>query len=290
MLKRVAALLFLATTALSQPNDPKALMHLGHEALLHGDADKAVELLEKAAALQPKSAEVHYQLGGAYGQAAGAAGMFGAMSLGKKAEEEWQRAVQLDPNYLPARFALIEFNVLAPAMFGGSESAAMEQAVEIRKRDAMEGHRAFARIYIAAKKLDLARKEYVDMLREHPQSARAHYFYGVYLMVTEKNYAAANGEFESVLKLDSAYMPAYFQIGHVAAVAANNFARGEEALKKYLAYKPKDDEPVIARAWYWLGTVYEKQGKKAEAKASYAASTKINPKQKDADAALKRVS
>lgn len=45
-----------------------------------------------------------------------------------------------------------------------------------------------------------------------------------------------------------ARMPAYFQIGHVAALAASNFARGEETLKKYLAYRPKDDEPSVARA------------------------------------------
>ena len=60
-------------------------------------------------------------------------------------------------------------------------------------------------------------------------------------------------------------------------------------LKKYLAYSPKDDEPSIARADDWLGGINEKQGKKAEAKASYAASLKINPNQKDVDAAMKRV-
>ncbi len=109
-------------------------------------------------------------------------------------------------------------------------------------------------------------------------------------MLTEKNYKSASDEFESTVKLDPSYMPAYFQIGHVAALAANNFARGEETLKKYLAYRPKDEEPPVARAYYWLGGIYEKQGKKTEAKSSYAASLKINPNQKDVDAAMKRVS
>jgi TolA-binding protein len=85
-------------------------------------------------------------------------------------------------------------------------------------------------------------------------------------------------------------MPGYFQIGHVAALAGNNFARGEEALKKYLAHRPKEEEPSLARAHYWLGCVYEKQGKKPEAKSSYAASLRINPHQKDVGAAIKRVS
>ena len=60
-------------------------------------------------------------------------------------------------------------------------------------------------------------------------------------------------------------------------------------MKKYLAYRPKNDEPSLARAHYWLGAIYEKAGKKAEARASYAASLKINPNQKDVDAAMKRV-
>ena len=49
-------------------------------------------------------------------------------------------------------------------------------------------------------------------------------------------------------------------------------------------------EPPVARAYYWLGTIYEKQGKKAEAKSSYTASLKINPNQKDVDAAKKGIS
>ena len=134
------------------------------------------------------------------------------------------------------------------------------------------------------------RKEYLDMLKEQPSSPRAHYYYGVYLMLNEKNYKAATDEFESILKLDGSHMPAYFQIGHVAALASNNFARGEESLKKYLAYQPKEDEPNAARTYYWLGAIYEKQGRKADAKSNYAASLKLNPNQKDAIEAMKRVS
>jgi tetratricopeptide (TPR) repeat protein len=291
-MKRIAAVLCIATVSLAvgaQTNDPSALARLGHEAFTRGESDKSAEYFEKAIALKPNDAGYHYQLANAYGQAAAAAGMFGAMSMAKKAKGEWERAVQLDPNFLLARYALLEFLVNAPSIMGGSESGALEQATEIRKRDAIDGHRAFALIQTAAKKPDLARKESVDMVKEQPASARAHYFFGVYLMVTEKNYKSAGDEFESALKLDPSYMTAYFQIGHVAALATNNYPRGEETLKKYLTYKPKDAEPSIARAYYWLGGIYEKQGKNAEAKSSYAASLKINPNQKDVEAAMKRV-
>ncbi len=83
-------------------------------------------------------------------------------------------------------------------------------------------------------------------------------------------------------------MPAYLQAGHLAALSSTNLARGEETLRKYLAYHPSDDEPASSRAYFCLGGIYEKRGEKEEAKSTCAASLKINPKQKDAEAAMKR--
>jgi tetratricopeptide (TPR) repeat protein len=291
-MKRIAALLtaFLSLAAGAQTNDPQALVQRGRDAITHGEPEKAVELFEKAVAMKPDNADYHYRLANATLQAGIRASMFRAMSMLPRANAELERAIELDPNLIAARFALLEVYVSAPAIAGGSESGALEQATEIRKRDAIDGHRAFARIHTAATTPDLARKEYADMVKEQPASARAHYWFGVYLMLTEKNYKRASEQFESAVQLDPSYMPAYFQIGHAAALAGNDMAHGEATLKKYLAYRPKDDEPSIARAHYWLGGIYEKEGKKADAKSSYEASLKINPNQKDVDAAIKRVS
>src|SRR5947207_912817 len=78
-MKRIAAVLFLITlsfTAAAQTNDPQALYKLGREAMTRGEPEKAVEYLEKAAALKPNNADYHYQLGVAYSQAGMRAGMF----------------------------------------------------------------------------------------------------------------------------------------------------------------------------------------------------------------------
>ena len=50
------------------------------------------------------------------------------------------------------------------------------------------------------------------------------------------------------------------------------------------------NELPLYRAHYWLGLILEKSGRKAEAKASYATSLKLQPEQKDVTEALKRVS
>ncbi|HEV7569995.1 MAG TPA: tetratricopeptide repeat protein [Thermoanaerobaculia bacterium] len=266
-----------------------SLIEQGRAAMNRNDADAAAALLEKAVAQNPKTAEAHYLLGTAYGSQAQKVSIFGQASLAGKTKDEFEKAVELDPNLLDARYGLVEFYAMAPGFMGGSYDKAFSQAAEIKKRDALMAHRAAAFIYTHQKKTDEARNEYLAEVREFPKSARAHIDLGVSYIV-EKNFKAAAEEFENAAKGEPTYMPVYFRLGQGAVITNSNYAHGEEALRKYLAYTPKTDEPSHARAHYWLGQLFEKQGKKAEAKASFAASLKLNPAQKDVAEALKRVS
>lgn len=266
------------------------LLDQGKAALQRNDYQAAADLFEKAVAQTPNNAEAHFLLGEAYGSLAQNANMFKQAGLAFKTRREFARAVELDPNSLDARFGLIEFYMIAPGFMGGDEKKAFEQAGEIRKRDTMRGHQAFAYIYARQKKPDLARKEYVDAVKEQPNSPKTHYFLGISFLTADKNYKQAAEEFEMAVKLDPNYMPGWFQIGHMAALSGANLPRGEEALQKYLAYAPKPDEPQHYRAYFWLGGIYEKQGKKGEARMNYATSLKINPHQPDVAEALKKIS
>jgi tetratricopeptide (TPR) repeat protein len=261
----------------------------GKAALERGELQKAADLYQKAVALAPNNARYHYYLGVAWGEIAQSASVFKQASMAGKIREEFEKAVQLDPNFLDARFALIDFYTVAPGFMGGSMEKAMKEAGEIKKRDNLEGHRAYARIYARQKKVDLARKEFVDAVRDNPSSARAHYLLGGFY-INDKNWAAALQEIETALRLDPNYMPAHYRLGAHAALSGQNYARGEEALRKYLAYKPASQEPSHAWAWYFLGLIQEKQGKKAEARASYTNAKKLAPNAKDISEALKRVS
>jgi tetratricopeptide (TPR) repeat protein len=281
------AALFVAVSAFSVTDTQ--LITDGKAAMKRGDADQAAKLFEQAVAMKPNSAEYHFQLGTAYGAQAEKAGMFGGIGLAKKTKNEFERAVELDPNYFEARMGLINYYLIAPGFLGGGEDKALAQAAEIKKRDALEGHRAFGRIYVRQKKVDLARKEFVDAVREQPASPKAHYYLGNFL-VGQKDWTGSLHEYEYALKLDPNYMPAYFRIGHHAATSESNYARGEEALRKYLGYTPAEDEPGLASAWYYLGMIQEKQGRKADAKQSYVNAQKLAPASKEVGAALKRVS
>jgi tetratricopeptide (TPR) repeat protein len=280
-------LILIASSALA--GSGRESITAGRAALDRGDLDRAVAQLEEAVALAPANPEAHYYLGDAYGRKAQQAGAFSGISLMKKAKGEWIRAVELRPDYVNARLALIAFYVMAPGIVGGSEDKAMEQAAEIKKRDALDGHRAYARIYTLQKKPDLAVKEMAEAVREQPKSAKAHYFLGNALL-NQKDWEGSLREYQAALSIDAAYMPVYFRLGQRAAQSESDFARGEEAIRKYLGYKPAEDEPRLASAWYWLGMIQEKQGKRAEARESYTNAQKLAPDLKDVSEALKRVS
>jgi tetratricopeptide (TPR) repeat protein len=259
-------------------------------AINRGDSDAAIDILEKAIVQSPQSAEAHFYLGKAHVDKGGKGSIFTAAGHVSTAMAEFEKAIVLNPRYVDARFALAEMYAGAPSMMGGSIDKAVEQAKAITPLDPTVAHRVYALIYAQQQKPDLAKKEYTDAIREQPNSPKAHSYFGQYLLNTEKNYAAAFTEFDAALKVDPHYMAAFYHLGRTAALGNTNLARGEDALKQYVVYTPKENEPTLANANYFLGAVYEKEGKKAEAKQSYEAALKLNPTLKDASEGLKRVS
>lgn len=271
-------------------NDAEALIVLGKIALVQNDVDGAESLLEKAVQLKPNSAVAHLWLGNAYGTEAQKANLFKQASLAGKTKDEFERAVQLDPNLIDARLGLLDYYSMAPGIMGGSDEKAQQQAAEIKKRDVYQGHRAYARLHQRKKNFDAVRNEWMAAIKDQPAAAKPHVSLGLFYATNDKNYTAAWNEIEAALKLEPASVPMQFRVGQMAAISGQQYARGEEALKKYTTYKPKENEPDIASTWYYLGQIYEKQGKKAEAKQSYAAALKMNPQSKTFNEALKRVS
>ncbi len=133
-------------------------------------------------------------------------------------------------------------------MAGGSEERALELASEAKKRDAFNGHRAYARIYTIQKKYDVATKEMREAVREQPKSAKAHYFLGGALL-NQQDWKASQQEYETALSLDAAYMPTYFRMGHLAARSESNLCVRRRSPSQVSAYKPAENEPNLDNAW-----------------------------------------
>jgi tetratricopeptide (TPR) repeat protein len=119
-------------------------------AIDRNDPQAALNVLQRAEAQDPSNTRIHYLLGVAYGNLAEKANAFRRVSLARHTRDEFERAVELDPNDLDARWALVQYYALAPGYLGGSEQKARQQAEEIAKRDASFGKRAFD--FLAQKK------------------------------------------------------------------------------------------------------------------------------------------
>src|SRR5438034_5761868 len=112
-------LMFLVIFAAASLSAQTPLIERGRAALIGGDIDAAVDLLEKAVAQSPNSAEAHYWLGSAYGAKAQRGGMFGAAMLAGKVKEQFEKAVALNPKFVDARVGLVDFYAVAPGFMGG---------------------------------------------------------------------------------------------------------------------------------------------------------------------------
>ena len=256
---KLAAIVVAATAALPLFGQ-SPLLQQGRGAYDRKDYGAAAKFFEQAVQQEPRNADAHAYLGASYGYLAMHASIFRRPSLAIKTRNEFEKAVQLDPNQRLARTGLLEYYTLAPGFLGGSIDKAREQAAEIRTKNPLGGHRAFAFIDNHLKQTDLARREMLDAVSEEPQSAKAHYYLGVFYSETDKDYSAALKEFETAVKLDPAYMPAQFGIGQIAAITGSDLERGQQALAGYLSYKPKNDEPSIEDADHWLQQIQAKQG------------------------------
>lgn len=269
--------------------DARAASYLGRVLLADGEIDRAALWMERSVALDEGNAEYHLWLGRAYGSQAIRASVLKQPALARKVKREFERASQLDPDNLEARFGLIEFYLRPPGILGGSLKKAEEQAREIRKRDPLQGYRAFGRLAEQRKDFDQALREYGRAAAEFPEKAEPSYWMGA-LHAHNREYARAFAVYEKLLEKDSGQMAACYQIGRVAVLSGQRLDRGEECLKLYLQRDPKPDEPSLASAHYRLGLLYEKKGNRDLARREYAAAVELDPSRHDVRDALKKIS
>ncbi len=126
----VAVLLLSAAEARAQnaPGEAAPEYAAGRAAYARGDLSGARRAFQRAVALAPNNADYHYWLGRTLGMQALHASIFSRLSLARSAKAEFERAVALDPRSWEAREALVDYDVRAPGVAGGSKDEALVQA------------------------------------------------------------------------------------------------------------------------------------------------------------------
>ena len=272
----------------SNAADAAAAFYLGRIAMEERRNDRAADYFETAARLEPKNSTYFLWLGRAYGREAQDANVLRQPGLAKKARSAWERAIELDADNLDARSDMIQYYVQAPGFLGGSTAKALEQAEEIRKRNALRGYLELGGIYEREKRFVEAEQAYLGAAKEKSDRHVGEYRLGVFYQNTGA-YDMAFALFESMIVANPAEVGALFQIGKTGALSGQRLERSEEALKAYLQTTPGRNDPSLAAAHWRLGMVHEWRRDRERAKAEYETALRLDPTFKSATESLRKL-
>jgi len=269
--------------------DAEVLYYLGRIAVEQGEYETAEDHLEKAVAMSPDTHAYVLWLGKAYGSHGRDANMITKGLLAPKIHKAFSRAVELKPDDVDSRQDLVSFYLEAPGFLGGSFEKAREQAAEIEKLDGPAGVRAWARIATAEKKPDEAYALFKKGAETYPDDSSLA-IQAASMAQQAQRWDEASELLEACVARHPDAWIAWYQFGRIAAVSEKRLERSAEGLQKFLEGAPADVELPRDAAHSRLGQVYEKLGKKDEARTEFQAALKLNPGNEDARAGLARTS
>ncbi len=264
--------------------DATAAFYLGQIALEQSDPGTAVDWLEKAVALNPRSSVYYDWLGRAYGEQAQRASKLKLPFLASKTKSAWDKAIALDPDNLDARQDMIVYYLEAPGFLGGGKDKARAMAQEVAKRNPYRGAASWFRVCNDAKDQTCVERQLNFLMSSYPDSAYGYSASALYYSTNrqaDKAFAILDQRLRSKPN-DPAALYAY---GRAASVSGMNLDRGQDALTRYIA-APIPTGPPIARAHYHLGLILEKKGDKAGARREYQTALRLDQSIEDAKKAL----
>ena len=98
------------------PNHLKGLEYLGDIEGTNKLWVKAMNYYDKLRKLKPAEANYHYKYGGCLGMKAKESNKFQALGMIDEVKLSFEKAIQLNPNHIEARWALIEFYLQLPGI------------------------------------------------------------------------------------------------------------------------------------------------------------------------------
>ena len=279
----------LDRAAAAAPNDAAVQHLLARSCFENEDFDRAISAAQKSIALEPNVSAYHELLGRAYGEKASRSGWWSALSLAKKSRKEFETAVQLDERNFSAMQAMIEFDCSAPAIAGGGEDKARPEIQKLSKLDAAEGRYAAGNCRRQKKDYEAADTEFQKALALHPKSADLIYDIGDHYM--KRNQADRLAVVvEEGGRADQADPRGNFYLAVADTLQKEKPAESAKLFREYIARAPKrNNYPSKAMAHYWIGRIQENRNDAASAKKEYQEALNLEPKNRFANEALKRL-
>jgi predicted Zn-dependent protease len=283
-----SALAALQAVARAEPRNVEALRLLGIAQLREGDPAAAVGSLERATRLAPDRAELFHLLGQAYGSNINNVGTLSKLSYAGKIRGSFQKAVELDPDLIDARFGLLQYYLMAPGIAGGSTDKARAEAAEIARRNPGRGNMARAQLLASEGKRDEAIGAYADAVAALPDYAPARMSYGLALFQAER-VDEALGAFETMQRELPEAGQGWYQFGRIALLSGKRLAEGEAALRHYLTLPRVAGLPEPKYAHLRLGQILAKRGEAEAARAEIGRALAADPGFAEARKALAEI-
>jgi tetratricopeptide (TPR) repeat protein len=262
----LALALLAASVPMSVAAQGNAHFRAGRAALVQDRPGEAIRSFERAIEAEPNVADHHYWLGTALGVEAQRAGKLKQARLARRAREEFERAVRLDPEHIGARQGLVQFYTLAPGFIGGSAAKAREQAAAIAKVSRFHGHLAHGLVAERGHDDAGARRAYEAAIEAAPDSAGGYIALGL-LHQRAKRWDDAFAAYDRLLRVRPREATVLYHIGRAAALSGQHLERGERALERYIAEPPREATAYnISRAHQRLASIHQHQGRRADAK------------------------
>jgi tetratricopeptide (TPR) repeat protein len=243
---------------------------------------------EKAVRAEPNEPVYHFWFGRATGEQAQRANPIRQPGLARRTKGEFEKAVALDSTYIPAREGLLRYYLAAPGFLGGSVDNARKQAAEIVKLSPYRGGIALANVAVQVKDTVGLISAHEGLMSQFPDSTTP-YLVLIQVQQARKQWAQVWSLVDRFEKVRSDLPTVHYVIGRTAAETGDQLDRGESALRQYLQYTPKPNEPSLAAAHWRLGMIAEKRGNTAVARQEYQTATTLDPKLKQAKEALARL-
>jgi len=142
------------------PSHLKTMEYLGDIAGHQKSWDKAIVYYKKLKQLKPSEANYYYKYGGVLGMKAKESNKFAALGMIGEVKESFEKAIELNPKHIEARWALVTIYIKLPGFVGGSESKAIKYSNELLKLSPVDGYLSRGQIEEHFKRYAAAEQQY----------------------------------------------------------------------------------------------------------------------------------
>jgi tetratricopeptide (TPR) repeat protein len=272
-----------------EPENAEVNFLLSKVSVMLGDHDGGIKYGKEAVKLDESVSDYHLWLGRAHGMQAQMGSKLKAIFRAKRAKNEFEKAVELDPRSVQARLQLAQYLLMAPGIAGGDKEKAVEHAKIIQKQDSLYGAFAWGYYWQFQKDSIKAEKYFreavgLDTTRHH----EATYTLGIFLQDRERYHEAAE-LFDEAYQKYPEERGLLYQVGRSYIFAEDSLDKAERCFKQYLQVKSRFGTPDWAAAHWRLGMVYDLKGETDLAIAELEKAVRLDPETKQYQNTLKEV-